>query len=549
MTRGPRERLRVAIVGGGPKGLYALERLLAHAAEADAHLDVALFDPAERPGAGPNYAPDLPGYLLMNFAAEQIDMWPRRGAPAPVGSCPTFSEWRDPADPRSQTRYPARASVGRYLAEGLAHLLATAPAAVRIDHRRSRIESLTRDDGKWITDSGRFQEVLLALGHAQRSESGLDRDAIGRGVRLVPAVFPVAEMLGEAMVPPRSRVAIRGFALTMIDAALALTEGRGGRFRRERGGPRLRYQDGDCSPAVILPFSRSGRPMLAKTGPEWSRERDLDRLLGPALDRVARLPSPIDVRRDLLPALGAVAAEALARLGSASDEVTALSRGLEAATGIEPPRAELSAAAELARSVAIAAGTEPPDHQWALGHAWRATYPAIVARFGAEGLEPEQWPAFRRLATRMERIAFGPPPINAAKLAALIDAGVVDPSLSRGRLDLRSESTWLAQPGGEHRVDVVIDAVLPGPGAVGLAQPPIPGLLADGLVRVATGRRGLELTPEIVCVGAGGDPTPGLAAIGRPTEDWVIGNDTLSRTVHDEPDRWARRVVESAVGG
>ena len=512
-----------------------------------AHLDVAVFDPAERPGAGPNYAPDLPSYLLMNFAAEQIDMWPRRGALAPVGSRPTFSEWRDPAGPPSEARYPARAAVGRYLAEGFGQLLAAAPAAVRIDHRRSRIESLTSDDGKWIADSGRFEEVLLAPGHAQRSEAGLDRDAIGRGVRLVPAVFPVAEMLGEAAVPPRSQVAIRGFALTMIDAALALTEGRGGRFRRERGGHRLQYQDGDRSPAVILPFSRSGRPMLAKTGPEWSRERDLDRLLGPALDRIARLPSPIDVRRDLLPALGAVAAEALARLESRSEETTALSGWLEAAIGIEPPRAELSPEAELARSVAIAAGTEPPDQQWALGHAWRATYPAIVARFGAEGLEPEQWPAFRRLATRMERIAFGPPPINAAKLAALIDAGVVDPLLSRGQLELRSESTWLAQPGGGRRVDVVIDAVLPEPGAVGLAQPPIPRLLADGLVRVATGRRGLELTPDIVCVGAGGEPTPGLAAIGRPTEDWVIGNDTLSRTLHDEPDRWAGRVVESAV--
>ena len=133
--------------------------------------------------------------------------------------------------------------------------------------------------------------------------------------------------------------------------------------------------------------------------------------------------------------------------------------------------------------------------------------------------------------------------------AALIDAGVVDPGLSHGRLELRSGSTWLTQADAEHRVDVVIDAVLPGPGVVGLAQPPIPGLLADGLVRVAAGRRGSELTPEILCVGAGGRPTPGLAAIGRPTEDWVIGNDTLSRTLHDEPDRWARRVVASAIAG
>ena len=46
------------------------------------------------------------------------------------------------------------------------------------------------------------------------------------------------------------------------------------------------------------------------------------------------------------------------------------------------------------------------------------------------------------------------------------------------------------------------------------------------------------------CRGADGAVTPGLSAIGRPTEDSVIGNDTLSRTLHPQAERWARGVVQ-----
>ncbi|MDX6573084.1 MAG: hypothetical protein QOC86_2240, partial [Gaiellales bacterium] len=175
-----------------------------------------------------------------------------------------------------------------------------------------------------------------------------------------------------------------------------------------------------------------------------------------------------------------------------------------------------------------------------LGHTWRALYPALVSRLGGDGLAARDWPAFLRLSAEMERVAFGPPPLNAAKLLALIEAGRVDLAHVRGgrlvgeegHLSLRSEH-------GEQPVDAVLDAVLPAPGALGH-----PGLLARlisaGHVRIAPGRRGLEVTADAACRGA----APGLSAIGRPTEDSVIGNDTLSRALHPHADRWARRVAQ-----
>ena len=174
---------------------------------------------------------------------------------------------------------------------------------------------------------------------------------------------------------------------------------------------------------------------------------------------------------------------------------------------------------------------------------WRSLYPALVARLGGDGLQTRDWPAFLRLSAEMERIAFGPPPLNAAKLLALVDAGRIDLSFLRAAT-LASEHghTALRSERGTRTVDVVIDAVLPAPGASndgGL----VGRLVTDGHARVPEGRRGLEVTPAGSCRGRDGSITPGLSAVGRPTEDSVIGNDTLSRTLHPQADRWARRIV------
>jgi diaminopimelate decarboxylase len=190
-------------------------------------------------------------------------------------------------------------------------------------------------------------------------------------------------------------------------------------------------------------------------------------------------------------------------------------------------------AEEIERSLAVGAGLVQPDLLWAVGSAWRALYPALVERLGDGGLRVTDWPGFHLLAAEMERVAFGPSPLNAAKLLALVESGVVD--LSR------------VADGEPDELDVLVDAVLPGPGVVPGGSALIDGLIADGHVRIAPGRRGLDVAADGSCRASDGSPSCGLAAIGRPTEDSVIGNDTLSRTLHPLSDRWARRVVKRPV--
>ncbi len=550
--------LRVAVVGLGPKGLFALERLLDRACGLDdrARIAVDVFEPHPVPGAGPHYDPRQPSFLRMNIAADAVSAWPPCTTTVDGGPRPSFVAWSGGGD---GSAYPPRAQVGHYLADSLATMLRRAPAAIRVTIHGARADAVRCRGERWeILAAGSprsYDEVLLATGHEAASEGSLARAWTGPAP-LVASVFPIRRLLDRDVIAPGAVVAVRGFALTFIDAALALTEGRGGSFAATEHPHRLRYRPWGDEVCVILPFSRTGRPMLAKPDPAVAAAiPGADVITASGCARLAALDEGVDLHRELLPILAGAATDLLRAAhggdatggADAAGGAVAIPRWLKAATAGGPTPASGAAVDEITRSIAVGAGLLPPDAMWALGHTWRTLYPALVSRLGGGGLAEHDWPAFRRLATEMERVAFGPAPLNAAKLLALVEAGRVDLThVHDGRLRCRGDRTRLCSGHGGRAVDAVVDAVLPGPGATDLRRPPLRALLADGHVRVASARRGLDVDADGGCRSASGALTPGLAAIGRVTEDVVIGNDTLSRTLHPLADRWAARVVERA---
>jgi uncharacterized NAD(P)/FAD-binding protein YdhS len=498
--------MRVAIVGLGPKGLYALERLLDHARDLDpaAVPEIDVFEPHPVPGAGPVYDPRQPEYLLMNFAAAHVDMWWPGSGVVPPGERRSYVEWSG-ANPSA---YPSRADVGRYLADGLDRLRRRIPSGIAFRLHRSAVAAVSARGRHWAVTAGGettvHDEVLIATGH-QSSWTGELASA--------HSAYPVQRWLSRDRIMPGSTVAVRGFALTFIDAALALTEGRGGVFEQLDHDYRLRYHPSRDDVAQIIPHSRTGRPMRAKPGPELAAgDPHIEAILESARSRIGQLGETTDAVTGLTAVVTAAAKTALAAAG-----------------GGATPAAALDPADEMERSLAVAAGHIRPDAAWALGHVWRGVYPAVVTRFSGRGWAPGEALGFRRLSAEMERIAFGPAPVNTAKILALIDAGRINPAHLREPL--------------VGRVDAIVDAVLPPPGALGLRSPLLEQLVRDGHARVVAGGRGLEVTADAACVGRAGSPSPGLSAIGRPTEDSVIGNDTLNRVLHPQADRWARHVL------
>lgn len=496
---------RVGIVGGGPKAMYCLDALCEALRDQPlGRVEISVFEPEEAPGAGRVYGKVHPDYLLMNFAAENIDAW----HPKARRSRGAFLDWAKNHAPAHADGhgYAPRRVVGAYLADCFEQICQEAPACVTIRHVRSFVTRVQRGGGGWVIESSdgseTVQELLVATGH---------QDWWGTGRR--SAVFPVQDQLSPDRYPAGGTVALKGFGLTAIDAVLALTVGRGGSFAV--AGEQLSYVRSGREPGRVVLISRSGRPMLAKPDMRAIElPAGFDAVSAALSCRIAGCARLSDVRRQLLePLLDAVDAA----LGHAGGEGA---KWFDAWTTWAPHHGDV--AHLLHQSWRRATGAEPLGIPEVFGLLWRQVYAGIVTLVSHGGIAPREWPRFADFAREMERIAFGPPALNVRRLVALENTGL----LTFKRAD------------GHDRYDA--DATIPPP----TRRDP------DGLISALLTAESVDLTlAGTVAVAADGaaiskgQPIPALSFIGRITEGCVLGNDTLSRKLHDTPERWARSVL------
>ncbi len=280
--------IRVAIIGAGPRGTSALERLLAHAAAqtgpVSLHIDVIDPYPA---GPGHVWQPGQSRLYLMNtqsFYPTVIPEDPRLARPL-AGT--TFDRWRagqqlNPLPSLTPDElaelaalgsrdFPSRAIYGRYLRCTVADLLEQLPDGVTVAfHETEALSVLPSADGGTAYDVGlaggaslAADSVVLALGHIPSKlnieQRELQASAAQLGLRYFPPAVPAD--VDWSTIPAGEPVLVRGMGLNFFDVMGQLTEGRGGKF--VDAGPRLEYQPSGREPLIVA-ASRRGTPYRAK---------------------------------------------------------------------------------------------------------------------------------------------------------------------------------------------------------------------------------------------------------------------------------------------
>ncbi|QDU03905.1 hypothetical protein V6x_36280 [Gimesia chilikensis] len=544
---------RIAFVGCGPKGLYGLERLAYQLARTTQQTDVqiTIYEPAPFPGAGSVYDPRQPHFLRMNFSAVNINAWPEMVRQDSPQSYPTFVEWLDRQYPTLATPhcFAPRALVGEYLSEAFEQTCERFPDFVTLHQNPAKVMGIRKTASGWHLKTAKeetvFDEVLLAVGHERWKAAPVPNVP---AAKVIEQVFPTERMLSLEQVPPRSTVAVRGFALTFIDACLALTEGRGGRF--EQHNHRWKYLPSGNEVLEVLPYSRTGHPILAKPDPRhFPACSELNEIWEQGRLRLLKLKQPrsgLHFRDSLWPVILKTAGEAL------------LAQVPDHSIGQGTPIYELDcwfknwcsrvftpsdAHEQIKQSWRVATGQTTADEAWALGETFRQLYPALVRRISHGGLAVTSWPDFQLYATEMERLAFGPPAENTGRLLALIDAGIVNLDYLQSDLINGQDQLVLQTGKKQQRVDRLINAVLPA-GTHFAQDSLIEQLLSSGWIKRMLGAGGIAIDDAARPIPPEEQTTEGLAIIGRATEGAVLGNDTLSRQLHSCPDLWARSVCD-----
>jgi hypothetical protein len=271
-------RARIAIIGLGPWGLCALERLVTTASLGlfpDLTLELEVVEPGV-PGSGV-YDLEQPDYLLMNNPCEQIALYPFPDSEYQPPYAVGLDEWVRRENYRwvdgelrrgsegaavGPDHYMPRRVMGEYLAWFYRTLVDSAPAGVTIHHHQSTaIDISAGEDGGELVRlaSGEalpVDHVIITSGHTA-NRARIRAEAAPR--ELDP--YPVDRYVDT--LPAGASVAVAGLGLVAIDVVTALTSGRGGRFV-ETGG-RLHYVPSGREPSMIYMYSRGGLPFTGKS--------------------------------------------------------------------------------------------------------------------------------------------------------------------------------------------------------------------------------------------------------------------------------------------
>ncbi|WP_137148651.1 FAD/NAD(P)-binding domain-containing protein [Mycolicibacterium sp. CR10] len=330
------EKLQLAIVGLGPRGLSVAERLGANAdslVPQGRNVVIHIIDPHVFEG-GQVWRSTQDRVLLMNTVACQVTVFvdDTVDCDGPVVAGPSLYEWarsialvgrpnvpevvRAEAVALGPDDYPSRAFYGSYLQWARRRIMRTAPPAVgfalhqatAVDVRDTSggLQEVVLDTGETIGD---LHAVVLALGHMPHhlgeSETALSAFADRNGLRYIAPSNPADVPLGA--IPAGDPVILRGLGLNFFDYMALFTLGRGGTFVRGSGthSDTLTYLPSGREPLLVA-GSRRGVPYHARGKNEkGSFGRHTPRYVtAEVIERLrarADAGAPADFRRDIWP--------------------------------------------------------------------------------------------------------------------------------------------------------------------------------------------------------------------------------------------------------
>jgi hypothetical protein len=456
---------------------------------------------------------------------------------------------------------------------------------------------------KFIDAKGRRDELLahkimLTTGHSfarlgRRERHYRDFAARHPRTSFIPYAYPVMEKLSR--VPAGACVAMKGIGLTFIDAVLALTEGRGGVFKRGADG-QLCYLMSGQEPATIMPFCRTGLPMAPKSRDYPSTPRPLTFVTSDRLKELRRR-SPgekLDLEKDIWP-LAELDMErqyyrtAMAdprdrrKLDECGDDACAMRQVIHEFLALHPdvesldygrildPIGErrfttgeeynsfveyyLQQEIDHARAGLTSSPARAAVSMW---YEIRATLKPFVAYGGLTSashrlLIEYYFPLFKR-------VVFGPPLINVEKVLALHRAGILDFSVARnprlitrqatGCFELRTSSS----PGASAQVEILVDARYPTVEILRDVTPLYQSLCRRRMIREFRNRSadvaGSSYSPGAIdmsrnsqyVINQHGAANADIAVYGAPTEGNLIATFNISRDGYAAV--WAANVLK-----
>ncbi|MFD2914222.1 FAD/NAD(P)-binding protein [Psychroserpens luteus] len=565
----------LAIIGAGPRGLFALENLLYNLSASKKELQILVFDPSKFPGAGPvwyleqadsNWTNITERALIGLKGRTEIDYLDLK-----IPAFPSYHEWANyKQEDTEPDTFPPRHKIGQYLNERFESLHTILKSSPNFKFVESKVVSLEFTNDKLIVktqnESYICNETLLTIGHqptkqSQQLKSWHEHANTNNGLLVFDEPYPVSKFDNLKNQTNRT-IGLRGFGLAMIDVMRALVINNFGNFKIiDPSTFESIYYKSKTQNLKLIPFSLDGLPLIPKPlNPE------IDAWFQPTEDEISFFKSEIETyaqgnkQADSIDFLIKPIAKIISRiyedLGSKAMPHNLDSHQLEAIVLAWLKNQDYKntliqdktiAVYDLIKSyINMALGEQSISLDFCIGQVWRHCQPTLYTSFSHSNLDDELIEEVIALDESTKCYSYGPPIESMQQVLALVDADVLSLDFTNDPdIEFINEGWKLKNNKGENiTTSVMINSVLDSPKLLEVSSSIIENLIADDLIQPIHTKLGIETKKNGIVISSEIEKQIPIAVLGRLAKGSVIGVDAILECFGNRIKDWAKSFVE-----
>lgn len=568
---------KIAIIGVGPRGGYAFERLILELTRKNnlTNIHISLFEQTGDFGNGQVYDLHQDATNWLNITERVLDLNGRESIETDlltIKSFPSYKEWASKdyskiSKERPDT-YPPRSKMGNFLSERLQSLLK--PLV------QSGITSLYQEsvqEVKWlknnklvihtdkVTHEG-FDEILLTIGHqptilSKQIKKWENFVSSEKNIHLFKSPYPISSFLQNKNLNELSTIGIRGFGLAMIDVARAIANKFGEFVTINDMSKICEFKAKQPIKNLLIPFSLDGLPPVPKP-----LNAGIDNWFAPSKKSLAAFKKQIGDKKVqkaaqspqfLIDAFVTIASTIYNNLPNAIK--TFRTKEIENVIDLWLKNqtyehqllysTKQSAEASMRDYVAMATGEKSFSLDFCVGQVWRHCQPSLYKTLSFNECSDKVFAEIIALDESTKRYSYGPPVESIQQLLALSKIGILNLDFVKNPDIKLTHDGWnFNKEKKSINANLMIDSVLDSPKIKAVQSTLVQHLLSDNIMQAVHNDLGIETDENGYLISDDIHKKIPIALLGRLAKGTIIGVDAILECFGERPEQWALQAAK-----
>lgn len=573
---------KLAIIGVGPRGHYALENLITKIANTKSygHIHIYLYETTGNFGNGAIYDLDQLASNWINITERILCLESRpiiHFGEINIPGFPSYHEWADldfdSISEKDPDVYPPRAKIGSYLKqrfETLSQPLINANIISLIEEAVIDIDYITATQinvRTALNPHHSMDEVLITIGHqptevSKQIDEWRDYFSNNKKVDLFEDPYPISSFLESKNLDSDSIIGIRGLGLAMIDIVRAIANKFGTFKIIDAAVQKCSYKSSSELSNLLVPFSLDGLPPAPKP-----LNAAIDRLYSPTDEQILefeRIIGNSQIQRNangldfLIEAFAPIAAAIYNQLPQTIAKDKFSHKDLQQITLDWLREDSTSHSLIISRKqsvqktmqdfVDMATATGPVSLDYCIGQVWKHCQPIIYEQLSYNACKEEVFAEIIHLDERLKRYSYGPPVESIQQLLALDTASVINfDFVNDPKIELTSKGWQLESEGQVIKANMMINSVLDAPQIKSVDSPLVKNMLSHELIKAVHDDFGVATDDFGYLIPKESKESISIALLGRLAKGTIIGVDAILECFGSRPESWASKAVEKHI--